>query len=177
MKRFKLVFAMVCIITVLISFASCGNKAVSENKSEATQSSADIIHQTKTQNQTKPSVTGENGNMLNIEIVVGNKTFSANLYDNKAAGALLEQLPMTITMSELNGNEKYFYLDSSLPTQSTRPSKITEGDIMLYGNNCLVLFYDSFSTSYSYTPLGHIDDSQGLASALGSGSVEVTFQK
>ena len=130
-----------------------------------------------TQLTTKPTVAEEDKNMLKIEIVVGNKSFSATLYDNAAAKALLEMLPMTLNMSELNGNEKYYYLDNNLPTNSSRPSGIETGDIMLYGNNCLVLFYESFSTSYSYTPLGRIDDPKGLADALGSGNVQVIFRK
>ncbi|MCH5191486.1 MAG: hypothetical protein J1F23_04910 [Oscillospiraceae bacterium] len=115
--------------------------------------------------------------MLKIEIVIENKTFSATLYDNAAASALADMLPLTLNMSELNGNEKYYYLDTDLPTNASIPSEIKAGDIMLYGNNCLVLFYESFSTSYSYTSLGHIDDANGLAAALGNGSVQVTFQK
>lgn len=118
----------------------------------------------------------EENNRMNIEIVVGDKTFSATLYDNETAMALKQQLPLTLNMSELNGNEKYYYLSDALPTNSGRPSGIKTGDLMLYGNNCLVLFYDSFSTSYSYTPIGYVDNTDGLAAALGSGDVQVTFQ-
>ena len=53
---------------------------------------------------------------------------------------------------------------------------IHTGDIMLYGSNCIVLFYEDFSTSYSYTPIAYIEDTNGLKSALGSGDVTVTIK-
>lgn len=115
--------------------------------------------------------------MPKLEIVIGNKTFTATLYDNAASEALAGWLPMTLDMNELNGNEKYFYLDGSLPTEAVRPDGIRTGDIMLYGDSCLVLFYKDFSTSYSYTPLGRVDDPSGLAAAVGGGNVQVTFRK
>lgn len=123
-----------------------------------------------------PQATEVKNNMQNIEIIVNDKHFSATLYDNESAKALKAKLPMTIDMSELNGNEKYYYLSDNLPTDSYKPSVINNGDLMLYGNDCLVLFYDSFSTSYSYTPLGRVDNPDELASALGSDSVKVTFR-
>lgn len=114
--------------------------------------------------------------MITINIIVGNKTFTATLEDNDTAKVLVKQLPLTADMSELNGNEKYNNLSGNLRADtSTCPGRINEGDLMLYGNNCLVLFYKTFSTSYSYVKLGHIDNTTGLTEALGSGSVKVTF--
>ena len=66
-------------------------------------------------------------------------------------------------------------MDMELPTDTDQPGQISAGDLMLYGNNCLVLFYESFSSEYSYTRLGRVDDPAGLAEALGTGSVEVVF--
>lgn len=116
--------------------------------------------------------------MQKLCIEIGNQTFTATLADTPAARAFAERLPLTLNMSELNGNEKYFYLDSGLPTNASRPGQIKTGDLMLFGSDCLVLFYESFSfsSSYSYTSLGCIDDPTGLTSALGRGSVEVTFR-
>lgn len=119
----------------------------------------------------------EDCSVENIEIVIGDTIYSAQLYDNEAAQALAAQLPLTLDMNELNGNEKYFYLTDSLPVNSGVPAGINAGDLMLYGSDCLVLFYKSFSTSYSYTPLGHVDDPESLAQTLSSGSVQITFQK
>lgn len=67
-------------------------------------------------------------------------------------------------------------IQSSLPTDSQRPDSIRNGDLMLYGSDCLVLFYQNFSSGYSYTRLGSVDDPSGLSTALGQGSVAVTFQ-
>ena len=75
-----------------------------------------------------------------ITITVSGQTFSATLLDNETARQLAEQLPLTLNMSELNGNEKYFYMDMELPTDSYQPGQINAGDLMLYGDNCLVLF-------------------------------------
>lgn len=125
--------------------------------------------------QTSLSPTDKEENDLNITITVNGRAFSAMLYDNETAKSFRERLPLTLDMSELNGNEKYYYLPESLPTNSSRPSAINAGDIMLYGGDCIVIFYESFSTSYSYTPIGKIDDPGGLSAALGSENVQVTF--
>lgn len=109
-------------------------------------------------------------------ITVGNKTFSAKFYDNQTTQALVERFPLTIDMSELNGNEKYNYLSNTLPTASEQPGEIHAGDIMLYGDDCLVVFYETFSSSYKYTRLGYIEDATGFTKAVGTGNVQVTFK-
>ena len=111
-----------------------------------------------------------------INIIVGSKTFTATLADSETGKAFAALLPLTVTMNELNGNEKYHYLSSSLPTAAYQPGTIHAGDLMLYGSNCVVLFYETFNSSYSYTRLGAIDDPSGLVEALGVGNVSVRFE-
>ena len=112
-----------------------------------------------------------------INIIVGSTSFTATLADSETGEAFAAILPLTVTMNELNGNEKYHYLNSSLPTAAYQPRTIHAGDLMLYGNNCIVLFYETFNTSYSYTRIGAIDNTSGLAEALGVGNVSVRFEK
>jgi hypothetical protein len=133
-----------------------------------------------------PSVENNNENTTDtmsnqLKIKIGEQTFHATLLDNATVTAFKARLPLTISMSELNGNEKLYNFPSSLPTNASNPRTINTGDLMIYSSNVLVLFYKSFPTSYSYTRLGKIVDPVGLeaalaASASGAGNVTVTFE-
>ena len=108
-------------------------------------------------------------------VLLDGTQFSIDLADNDTAAAFAQMLPLQVEMSELNGNEKYIYLDESLPAHPTNPGTIEAGDVMLYGDNCLVVFYESHPTSYTYTRIGAIADTAGLAKAVGAGSVSASF--
>lgn len=112
--------------------------------------------------------------VMNIQI--GEQTFQAVLYENESTKALQEKLPMTIRMDEMNGNEKYYFMDENIPSASETVGSIQAGDIMLFGSNCLVLFFKDFQTSYTYTRLGYVRNAPEFVSALESGSLEVTFR-
>ncbi len=120
----------------------------------------------------------EPGNMDNmkVQIKIGATLFTATLHDNATATAFKAMLPLTVNMSELNRNEKYYNFSGSLPTAAIRPGTIHSGDLMLYGSNYLVLFYKTFTSSYSYTPIGTIDNPAGLETAVGTGSITITFE-
>ena len=110
--------------------------------------------------------------MSSIKVIINNKTYILKLESNSTVEEFTNLLPQSFNMNELNGNEKYVYMDNSLTTNKYYPKHIEKGDVMLYGDNCLVIFYKSFNTSYSYTKIGHIDN---LVS-LGNGSVTVKFE-
>lgn len=113
---------------------------------------------------------------IKIKLTVGANTFTASLANNKSVLAFKSKLPFELKMIELNGNEKYADLKGPIPTNASNPGKISIGDILLYGDQTLVVFYKSFSTPYSYTNIGKIDDVAGLAVALGSGNVTIKFE-
>lgn len=120
----------------------------------------------------------ENGETMKIiiKLQVEDVVVHAELYNNEAAEMLYEKLPLTLEMSDMP-HEKYSYLGFTLSTNKENVGKINAGDIMLWGNNCLVVFYESFETSYSYTKIGRISDIESFLSAIDSGSVTLTFEK
>lgn len=181
----KLSFLLLILISVaVIVFVFTLSKKDNENSqinsfNAPTAQSPVSASLTESESALIPTATREESEireMQKIEITVNGKSFSASLCENEASKAFADLLPLTLEMSELNGNEKYCYLDSSLPADSKKPNKINSGDLMLYGSNCIVLFYDSFSTSYSYTPLCRVENPEGLNNALGNGGVTVSFR-
>ncbi len=111
-----------------------------------------------------------------MQLQVGKQTFNVTLDSGAAAQGLRAMLPLTLNMTELNGNEKYADLPRALPVRASNPGTIHAGDVLLYGSKTVVVFYETFSTSYSYTHLGRIENTAGLAQALGKGNVTVTLK-
>ena len=109
----------------------------------------------------------------NIKLTINNKSYNLILEDNNTVIEFINLLPQEYNMNELNGNEKYIYINSSLTTNSYNPKHIEKGDVMLYGDNCLVIFYKSFDTNYSYTKIGHIENLDDL----GNGNIKAKFEK
>ena len=110
-------------------------------------------------------------------MTIGERRFAITLNDDATARAFAAQLPLTLDMAELNGNEQHGELQKALPTDAGRPGTIRNGDLMLYGTTTLVIFYLTFDSSYAYTRVGRVDDSAGLADALGPRGTRVVFSK
>ena len=111
-----------------------------------------------------------------MTVTIGEQSYRLVLETNDTAEAFRTLAPMTLDMQELNGNEKYNYLDAVLPSAAQAIGEIHAGDLMLFGNSCVVLFYKSFTTSYSYTPIGHLENADGLPDAVGDGTIQINFQ-
>lgn len=175
MKRSICVLAAV---TVLLTLSACTTTPTSTVDSTPPTAQVQESHSASTEPDVSENTASEIwASEMVLTLTIGGQTFTVALADNESARQLVGLLPLTLDMSELNGNEKFFYLDTELPVNPYQPGQIKAGDLMLYGNNCLVLFYESFTSRYSYTRLGGVDDPAGLAEALGTGNVEVTFTR
>lgn len=165
------------VILVVLILSGCAAQSQYERSTEAFSESTEgksstVMNETETETETKNDMSTEQ----KIKITVGSKTFTATLENNASAKELVERMPFTVNMQELNGNEKYYQFPDSFPSDPSSFDTIKAGDLMLYQSDYLVVFYENHSTTYDYTRLGVIDNADGLAEALGSGSAQVTFE-
>ncbi len=109
-----------------------------------------------------------------MKININNEEYVINVENETLMEELFNSLPQTFTMTELNGNEKYYYLNSNMKNANSEAvGQVQKGDVMLFGSDCLVIFYDSFETEFRYTKIGHIDN----LGDLGNGNVDVSITK
>lgn len=101
--------------------------------------------------------------------------FTATLYDNDATRALSQLFPLTLTLSDLSGHEKFAYLDDVLPECAEPVEQVEKGDILLFGNKCVVIFYADAETPYNYTPIGRVNNPDALLEAMGEEDVVILF--
>lgn len=113
-------------------------------------------------------------NEMNIQI--GEVQGTIRLEANATALAFTERLPQTFQMNDLHENEKYVYVDQSFPTNPTKQEQVRAGDVMVYGDNCIVLFYKDVKTSVHYTKIGEVVDLDLGALFDGTDTVTVQFE-
>lgn len=169
-----------CTLLCALALAACG----ADSAQAPQEAAAEQTGTTDEPQDGQPDASAQNSTtseeettMERITITVNGQDFEALLEDNDCGRAFADLLPLELAMSELNGNEKYCYTDLALPSDPSRVGHIEAGDLMLYGSDCVVLFYQSFDTSYSYTRIGRLADPAGIAEAAGTGSATVTFAR
>ncbi|WP_203583265.1 cyclophilin-like fold protein [Planococcus soli] len=157
-KRVLLLF----IFIIAFGLSACSSSEIDEQNGEEPSSEM---------NEERDEANMES--LLTLELQIGGEVFTARLYENDTTQAMVELLPLTIDMEDLHSNEKFYYLSHSLPTDSESPGVINAGDIMLYGDDCLVFFYENLTTSHNYTRLGYIEDVERFTQVIGESDVTV----
>lgn len=172
-------FLVVILGISLFIFLKINNSNSVNNESNQNNQSNNQIDNEEDNSITPPTEGEDNMDEFQskINISINGTNYTVTLEDNATTREFIKKLPLELEMDELNGNEKYYYFDDSLPSNSSRIGKISSGDLMLYGSDCLVLFYESFNTSYSYTRIGKIDNPSSLKSNVGKGSIRISFTK
>lgn len=137
---------------------------------EDAEAAAGTAETTETENENEQEA-GE----MQIHITVGDTTLTATLEDNATTRALTEQMPLTLSMSDLYGREMcYRYGAGGLPTEELRSDGYEVGDIAYWPPmGSLVILYGQNGEQFERQHLGHIDS--GVEVFETTGDAEVTF--
>lgn len=112
----------------------------------------------KEENNHKESEQNIEQENIAVKIKINGQEVKATFYLNETTLELIKLFPLKIKMKDLNKNEKYTYLEKNLKTDQIVPERIKRGDIKLYGDNCLVIFYEDLKNAYMYTEIGYIEE-------------------
>lgn len=174
----KRIFSVFIILLLIISITACKSTSPSSEmdslSSDSTQQAEIEILSTE-QEETEIIVETEDLTSMKMNVEIGDKSFVATLEDNAATRELIDimqEAPISISMSDYSGFEKVGPLGRSLTTDNHQTTT-SAGDIVLYNGNQIVMFYGS--NSWSYTRIGKIDDLSGWNDALGNGDITVVF--
>ena len=159
-------------VGVMSALSACADDQNSTSNSPVVHQ--DVTQKTSHNNTVQPISEKEK---LRMWMKVNKHRFEVTFEDNATANAFAAQLPLTLNMEDLHSNEKHAQLPNVLPTNASRANTIHNGDIMLYGSSTLVVFYKNFSSSYSYTRIGRVNQPDKLADILGQDNVQVEFSR
>jgi hypothetical protein len=87
------------------------------------------------------SASSEKEQNMKIDIKIGGKTFGATLADNATARDFASVLPLTVSMKDLFGREKYAALPKALSEKGPRRHRYEVGDIAYWSPSRDLAFY------------------------------------
>jgi hypothetical protein len=122
----------------------------------------------------EPAETEEN--QMKIQITIGSQSFTATLQDSPAAHDLVQQLPVTVQMTDHGGVEKTGPLPTPLSLEGQPAGADPDpGDLGYYApGNDLVLYYGDQSYFPGIVVLGRMDGDAAERIANIDGSVTAT---
>jgi hypothetical protein len=171
------------VLTALLG-AGCG-----EGRTTSDDQSADKRDSTAPPNPTPPPSRSPAGNgsgeptenqenRMNIQITIGDQTFTATLQESPAARDLIAQLPVTVEMTDHGGVEKTGPLPSPLSLEGQPEGADPDvGDLGYYApGNDLVLYYGDQSYFPGIVVLGRMNGDAAQRIADMDGSVTATVE-
>jgi hypothetical protein len=120
----------------------------------------------------------ERSQYMKININIDGKILAASLADNATARDFVSVLPLTLSMKDLFGREKYGDLPKQLSENGPRKSRYEVGDIAYWSpNHQLAVYYKQDGESIPSPGIIPIAKMDGSTEAFNvSGSVKVTIE-
>ena len=124
------------------------------------------------------NTTTKHGDNMKISLRIENKALTATLINGKTAQDFVSLLPLTLTMNDLFGREKFAHLPRAISTEGKRTHTYEVGDIAYWSPGPDVAIYYQHDGEKIPNPgiivIGKIDS--GVAVLDVAGSVKVTIE-
>ena len=172
--------------TIDVTIANTANSSVFADETEVQTDSVEnntVAEETNVNEITEmdrienPTITSETEVAeVRVKITVGETELIAVMEDNATTQAIIEQMPMTLSMMDLYEREMcYRYGAYALPTDNLRSDGYAVGDIAYWApGGSLVILYKQNGEQFERQHLGHIDS--GVEIFESTGDVDVTFE-
>lgn len=117
---------------------------------------------------------------MELNLIVGESTFIATMYENESVKDFISLLPLTLTLADNDRKERSSHLPKRLAMEETIDGvNLLAGDISYYTpfRNLCIYYHDS-GLSFCQVSLGKIEKNgiEAIRQMAGSGPVEVTFK-
>ena len=116
---------------------------------------------------------------LKLKLTVGDRVVTATLIDSPTTRDFLSQLPLSLTMEDLFGKEKFARLPQALSTAGTRTNTVEVGDLGYWSPSSDVAIYYRTDGEKIPSPgiilIGKIDSAAEAFQASGSVKVKIEF--
>ncbi|MBR2710917.1 MAG: hypothetical protein IKE89_00355 [Bacilli bacterium] len=112
---------------------------------------------------------------MKIKTIINDITYNTTVENNLPAKEFLEILPLNIYM-EKEKDSYVHYIEYKLDKEETIPKKLNAGDILLEGNNKIILVTSTNSNKNKYTRLASIDNPDNLELILEINEKPIRFE-
>lgn len=109
-----------------------------------------------------------------VKMTVNGQTAMATFYDNPTSRAIIAQMPMTLEMLDLYGNEMCYRYDDALPTDDVQDRGYEVGEIIYWPpRHSFVIRYAQNGEEFDMQNIGKVDSGLEL---FGHGDTKVSFE-
>lgn len=138
----------------------------------STQEEADTNENTSPNTRSVSARSSTEQEIANVEISVNNVTYTVIMEDTPTGRALVSRLPSTSmrlpASYDRDGVLKYYDMPNEVVSDPEEITTVSAGELLLDGNDRLLLFYQDTEAVGTYTRVGRIENSEGLAEAVGN---------
>ena len=147
-------------LMMVVTFCAC-----------AGEKSNGVVNKSTTTLQTQTNA----NKSVRVKITINEKTLYATFDDNATSRAILAQMPLTLTMENLYGDEMCYRYQESLPTDNVQTYIHKKGEIFYWPpRHSFVIRYIATNETLNIQHIGQIDD--GVDAFANVGTVSVKFE-